>query len=57
VWGVVFVVEDLDATVAWLGPDVVSTPRDAVQSGRRIASIRREVGLGLPVALMTPHVR
>ncbi len=57
VWGVVFVVDDLDATVAWLGPDVVSTPRDAVQSGRRIASIRREVGLGLPVALMTPHVR
>jgi hypothetical protein len=54
---VVFVVDDLDATVAWLGPDVVSTPRDAVQSGRRIASIRREAGLGLPVALMTPHVR
>lgn len=57
VWGVVFVVEDLDETVSWLGPDVVSSPRDAVQSGRRIASIRREVGLGLPVALMTPHIR
>ena len=56
-WGVVFVVDDLDATVAWLGPDAVSAPRDAVQPGRRIASIRREVGLGLPVALMTPHVR
>ncbi|MEY3618703.1 MAG: hypothetical protein RL726_1401, partial [Actinomycetota bacterium] len=56
-WGVVFVVDDLDATVAWLGPDAVSMPRDAVQPGRRIASIRREVGLGLPVALMTPHVR
>jgi len=56
-WGVVFVVDDLDETVAWLGPDAVSAPRDAVQPGRRIASIRREVGLGLPVALMTPHVR
>lgn len=56
-WGVVFVVDDLDSTVAWLGPDAVSAPRDAVQPGRRIASIRREVGLGLPVALMTPHVR
>lgn len=56
-WGVVFVVDDLDATVGWLGPDAVSAPRDAVQPGRRIASIRREVGLGLPVALMTPHVR
>ena len=54
--GAVFV-DDLDATVAWLGPDAVSAPRDAVQPGRRIASIRREVGLGLPVALMTPHVR
>jgi len=57
VWGVVFVIDDLDETVAWLGPDAVSAPRDAVQPGRRIASIRREVGLGLPVALMTPHVR
>jgi hypothetical protein len=56
-WGVVFVVDDLESTVAWLGPDAVSAPRDAVQPGRRIASIRREVGLGLPVALMTPHVR
>lgn len=56
-WGLVFVVDDLDATVAWLGPDTVSAPRDAVQSGRRISSIRSDVGLGCPVALMTPHVR
>ena len=56
-WGLVLVVDDLDATVAWLGPDAVGSVRDAVQPGRRIASIRREVGLGLPVALMTPHVR
>lgn len=56
-WGVVFVVDDLESAVNWLGPDAVSAPRDAVQPGRRIASIRREVGLGLPVALMTPHVR
>ena len=57
IWGVVFVVEDLDATVAWLGPDAVGATRDAVQNGRRIASIKKEVGLGLPVALMSPHVR
>ncbi|MFM8564141.1 MAG: VOC family protein [Acidimicrobiia bacterium] len=56
-WGLVLVVDDLDAAVAWLGPDAVGSIRDAVQPGRRIASIRREVGLGLPVALMTPHVR
>jgi hypothetical protein len=57
IWGVVFVVDDLDATVAWLGPDAVGATRDAVQNGRRIASIKKEVGLGLPVALMSPHVR
>jgi len=28
-----------------------------VQHGRRIASIKKDVGLGLPVALMSPHVR
>ncbi|MDA2967321.1 MAG: hypothetical protein O3B91_07325 [Actinomycetota bacterium] len=57
IWGVVFVVEDLDAAVTWLGPDAIGAPRDAVQSGRRIASVKKEVGLGLPVALMSPHVR
>jgi hypothetical protein len=57
IWGVVFVVEDLDATVTWLGPDAVGATRDAVQNGRRIASVKKEVGLGLPVALMSPHVR
>ena len=55
-WGLVLVVRDLDQTVAWLGPDVVGSPRDAVQPGRRIASIRSDAGLGVPVALMTPHV-
>ena len=57
IWGVVFVVEDLDAAVTWLGPDAIGAPRDAVQSGRRIASVKKDVGLGLPVALMSPHVR
>ncbi|MEI8391636.1 MAG: hypothetical protein WCG40_03970 [Actinomycetes bacterium] len=57
IWGLVFVVADLDATVSWLGPDAVSEPRPAVQPGRRIASVKKEVGLGLPVALMSPHVR
>ena len=57
IWGVVFVVDDLDSAIAWLGPDAIGAPRDAVQNGRRIASIKKEVGLGLPVALMSPHVR
>ena len=53
-WGLVVNVEDLDAACALIGTDRVSAPRDAVQPGRRIATLRNEVGLGLPVALMTP---
>ena len=52
-WGVVLIVEDLDAACDLIGPDRISAPKDAVQPGRRIATIRADVGLGLPVALMT----
>jgi hypothetical protein len=52
-WGLAFLAPDLDATVAGLG-DAVSEVRDAVQPGRRIATLRRAAGLSLPVALMTP---
>lgn len=52
-WGLAFIAPDLDATVAELG-DRVSESRDAVQPGRRIATLRRSAGLGIPVALMTP---
>lgn len=52
-WGLAFVAPDLDATVASLG-DRVSEVRDAVQPGRRIATLRRSAGLALPVALITP---
>lgn len=53
-WGLAFVVPDLDRTVAWLG-DRVGEARDAVQPGRRIATLRRSAGLSVPVALMTPR--
>lgn len=53
-WGLAFVAPDLDATVAFLG-DRVGDARDAVQPGRRIATLRRSAGLSLPVALMTPR--
>ncbi|MBI5089240.1 MAG: hypothetical protein HZB15_10405 [Actinobacteria bacterium] len=56
-WGFVLVVDDLDAAVARLGPEPIGAPRPAVQAGRSIASFTREAGLGLPVALMTPHRR
>ena len=56
-WGFVWNVADLHDTCARLGPDVVSLPKAAVQPGRLIASVRAEVGLGLPLALMTPPSR
>ncbi len=51
-WGLAFVAPDLDATVAGLG-DQVSEIREAIQPGRRIATLRRSAGLAVPVALMT----
>jgi len=54
IWGLVVTVSDLDRAVAWLGPDVIGESRQAVQAGRRIASIKADVGLGPAVALMTP---
>jgi hypothetical protein len=53
-WGLVLNVEDLDAAVALLGPDLVSPAKPAVQPGRSIATVRTDAGLGLPVALMSP---
>lgn len=52
-WGFVVTVGNLDQAVAHLGPDVVGSPRQAVQPDRRIATVRRAVGLGVPLALMT----
>jgi hypothetical protein len=51
-WGISFLVEDLDATVAHLG-ELAGEPRDAVQPGRRIATLRREAGVGVAVAFMS----
>lgn len=52
-WGLALLAPDLEATVAALG-DRVGEIRAAVQPGRRIATLRRSAGLGLPVALITP---
>lgn len=54
-WGLALVTPDLEATVAQLG-DRVGEPRDAVQPGRRIATLRRSAGLSVPIALMTPDM-
>lgn len=52
-WGLSFLVEDLDRSAAALG-ERLGDPRDAVQPGRTIATVRKEARLGVPVALMTP---
>ena len=52
-WGLVVVVEDLEAAVAHLGPDVIGAAKPAVQPGRRIATVRSGAGLGVPLALMS----
>lgn len=56
IFGLALVADDLDVTAAFLG-DLLSTPKDAVQQGRRIAGLRgAQVGLHLPIAVMSPHV-
>ncbi|HEX2264997.1 MAG TPA: hypothetical protein VHH14_01815 [Solirubrobacterales bacterium] len=52
-WGLALTAPDLDQTVAFLG-DRVGDARPAVQPGRRIATLRRNAGLSVPVALITP---
>jgi hypothetical protein len=52
-WGLALRCPDLDATVAGLGEARAGSVRDAVQPGRRIASLRRDAGLALPIALMS----
>lgn len=53
-WGLTLVVPDLDAAAALLG-DRLGRVKDAVQPGRRIATVRASGGLGVPLALMTPR--
>jgi hypothetical protein len=52
-WGLVIVVADLDALAERLG-DGLGRVRDAVQPGRRIATLRESAGLGEAVAFMSP---
>jgi hypothetical protein len=52
-WGLAFVAPDLDRTVAALG-ELAGEAREAVQPGRRIATVTRSAGLAVPVALMSP---
>ncbi len=56
VMGLALAVTDLDASARELG-ELLGTPRDAVQPGRRVATLRHgQVGVSLPLLLMSPHV-
>lgn len=52
-WGISFLVEDMERTASVLG-ELLDPPRDAVQPGRQIATLRPEAGLGPAIAFMTP---
>jgi hypothetical protein len=54
-FGLAITVDDLDALAHLLG-EHLGRPKDAVQEGRRIATLRhREVGMSVATAFMTPE--
>jgi hypothetical protein len=53
-WGLVVIVADLDELAERLG-DRLGPAKDAVQPGRRIATLRQSAGLGEAVAFMSPE--
>ncbi|HUB76946.1 MAG TPA: hypothetical protein VL977_07805, partial [Solirubrobacteraceae bacterium] len=55
-WGLALLVDDLDDAVTHFQPHVGAV-RDAVQAGRRIATLRRSAGLAVPIALMSRDER
>ena len=52
IWGVVVIVDDLERAVAG-SSGLIGAPRQAVQPGRRIASVPRTAGLSVAVAVMS----
>ncbi len=55
-WGMVISVDNMETWAAQCGPDVASVPKQATQPGRLISTVRSGVALGVPFAVMTPHV-
>ena len=53
-WGLALVSEDIERTLAVIKN---CTPiKEAVQAGRKITTVKnRDVGVGVPIAIMTPH--
>lgn len=56
-WGLALECSDLDLAAERLG-DALGRVKEAVQPGRRIATVRtRDLGVSVPIALMSPHPR
>ena len=54
-WGIAVDSADLDATADHLGPQRLTAPKDAVQPGRRIATLRtRDLDISTSIAFMSP---
>jgi hypothetical protein len=57
IYGLALTVDDIDGTADHLG-ERVGRVKDAVQPGRRITTLRhKELGMSVPVAFMSAHVR
>ncbi len=55
-YGLAFTSEDLEATAAYLGA-ALKPAKDAVQPGRRIATVASSAGATVPIAIMSRHPR
>jgi len=53
-WGLALTVRDLEATVTLLG-EAASPIKPAVQPGRFVSTLRRDVGLGVPILFISEH--
>lgn len=53
-WGIAISIDDLYGLAGDLG-DLASPPKPATQKGRFISTIRSAAGVGVPLAMMTPH--
>lgn len=55
-WGLALVSANLEIALSTMG-DALGEPKDAVQPGRKIATVRtKELDISVPIALMSPHV-
>jgi len=54
-WGLALTVRDLEATVAMLGEAAMPT-KPAVQPGRFVSTLCRDVGLGVPILFISEHL-